>query len=89
MKKFLSSRDQLTLQQNLLKEQIAECEKQQEANQQTMETSDERQRSVDHFIRLTEKQLREHLYDAIERIVVYGPSEIEIVWKFQDTSASA
>ena len=86
---FLSSRDQLTLQQNLLKEQIAECEKQQEANQQTMETSDERQRSVDHFIRLTEKQLRDHLYDAVERIVVYGPSEIEIVWKFQDTLASA
>lgn len=86
---FLSSRDQLTLKQKILKEQIAECEKQQEANQQAMETSDEKQRSVNHLNRLTKKQLRDHLYDAIERIVVYGPGEIEIVWKFQDTSASA
>ena len=38
---------------------------------------------------LSEKQLREHLYDAIERILVYGPDDIEIVWKFQDTTATA
>ena len=38
---------------------------------------------------LTEEQLRDHLYDAIERILVYGPNDIEIVWKFQDTTVTA
>ena len=86
---FLSSRDQLTLQQNLLKEQMEECARQYESSRQAIETADEKQQSVGHIAKLTEKQLREHLYDAIERILVYGPNDIEIVWKFQDTTMTA
>ena len=86
---FLHSRDQLTAQQNELKEQIAECEKQYEASQQEMETSGEKQEAVGHFVGLTEKQLRDHLYDAIERVLVYGPDSVEIVWKFQDSTMIA
>ena len=86
---FLSSRDQLTLRQNILKGQLEECEKQYEASKQEADSAEEKQQSVGHMAGLSEKQLREHLYDAIERILVYGPDDIEIVWKFQDTTATA
>ena len=86
---FLSSRDQLTLQQNILKEQLEECKKQCEASKQEAEAADEKQRSMGRMAELTEEQLRDHLYDAIERILVYGPNDIEIVWKFQDSTVTA
>lgn len=86
---FLSSRDRLTLQQNVLKEQIEECERQYEASKLEMEAASKRQQAVSGMSGLTEQQLRDHLYDAIERIVVYDPNDIEIVWKFQDTIVTA
>lgn len=41
------------------------------------------------MIRLTEQQLKDQLYDAVERITVYGPDDMESVWKFQDVIESA
>lgn len=86
---FLSSRDRLDLQQNLLKEQIKECEQQYGASKRELEAAGEKRQSVSGMAELTEQQLRNHLYDAVERIVVYGPNDIEIVWKFQDAIATA
>lgn len=86
---FLSSRDRLTLQQSMLKERIKECESQYEASRKEMEVAGEKQQSINSMTGLTEQQLRDHLYDAIERIIVYGPNDIEIVWKFQDTIVTA
>lgn len=86
---FLASRDRLTSQQRMLKEQLEECEKQYEASRQEAEMAVKKQTSVGSMAGLTEQQLRAHLYDAIERILVYGPDDIEIVWKFQDTTATA
>ena len=86
---FLSSRDQLTLQQNILKERMEECARKYEASRQEIETADETQQSMGRIAKLTEEQLRNHLYDAVERILVYGPDDIEIVWKFQDTTVTA
>ena len=34
---------------------------------------------------LPDDQLREHLYDAIERVLVYDTETIEIVWKFNES----
>lgn len=86
---FLSSRDRLTLRQNILKGQLEECKQQSEASKQEMESAGEKQRLAGRIAELTAQQLRNHLYDAIERILVYGPSEIEIIWKFQDAIATA
>ena len=33
---------------------------------------------------LSDDKLREHLYDAVERILVYDAESIEIVWKFNE-----
>ena len=33
---------------------------------------------------LHDDKLREHLYDAIERVLVYDTETIEIVWKFNE-----
>lgn len=86
---FLSCRDRLTLQQSILKEQLEECEKQYEASRQAAEMAAVKQKSAESMADLTEQQLREHLYDAIERILVYGPDDIEIIWKFQNTTTTA
>ena len=86
---FLSRRNWLTLQQSILKERMEECKKQYEANRQAAGTAAEKQKSVVSMADLTEQQLREHLYDAIERVLVYGPDDIEIIWKFQNTTATA
>lgn len=86
---FLCSRDRLTLRQDVLRGRIEECERQYEVSKQEMETADEKQRSAGGMAGLTEQRLREHLYDAIERIVVYGPNDIEIVWKFRDDNMTA
>lgn len=87
--RFLRSRDQLTLRQSELKEQIEKCETQYEAGRREMEASGEKQRAAGHLAGLTETQLREHLYGAVERVFVYGPDSIEIVWKFQDRTMTA
>ena len=33
---------------------------------------------------LSDDKLREHLYDAVERILVHDAESIEIIWKFDD-----
>ena len=33
---------------------------------------------------LPDDKLREHLYDAVERVLVYDTETIEIVWKFNE-----
>ena len=34
---------------------------------------------------LPDDKLREHLYDAVERVLVYDAETIEIVWKFNES----
>ena len=33
---------------------------------------------------LSDEKLRMHLYDAIEKILIYDAESIEIIWKFDD-----
>lgn len=83
---FLSKRDHLTSRQTELKEQMAECERQREDRRQAMETAEERHQAVGRMTGLSDTQLRERLYDAVERVLVYDAGSIEIIWKFQDTT---
>ena len=38
---------------------------------------------------LSDDKLREHLYDAVERVLVYDTATIEIVWKFNESKISS
>lgn len=37
---------------------------------------------------LSDDKLREHLYDAVERVLVYDTETIEIVWKFNEAKST-
>ena len=43
------------------------------------------QQTVTRMSGLSDDKLREHLYDAVERVVVYDTETIEIVWKFNES----
>ena len=84
---YLSAKDALTTKQNDLKEQLAECEHQLEQNHLSKLAASERQDMVKGFSGLTDEQLKEHLYDAIEKVLVYDENTIEIIWKFDDVNS--
>ena len=81
---YLASKDVLTAKQAALKEQLDECEAQYEANHQKSLAATAQQQTVTRMSGLSDDKLREHLYDAVERILVYDAESIEIVWKFNE-----
>lgn len=81
---YLSGKDELTRKQAALKEQLEESEALYEANQQMGDAASEQQEAVGKMTGLSDAKLREHLYDAVERVLVYDSESIEIVWKFNE-----
>ena len=81
---YLSGKDELTRKQAALKEQLEESEALYEANQQMSDTASEQQEAVGKMTGLSDAKLREHLYDAVERVLVYDSESIEIIWKFNE-----
>ena len=81
---YLSGKDELTKKQAALKEQLDECEAQYEANHQISIAATEKQQTVSKMSGLSDEKLRMHLYDAIEKILIYDAESIEIIWKFND-----
>ena len=81
---FERSQDVLTAKQAALKEQLDECEAQYEANHQKSLAATTQQQTVTQMSGLSDDKLREHLYDAVERVLVYDTETIEIVWKFNE-----
>ncbi|MCI8473183.1 MAG: recombinase family protein [Clostridiales bacterium] len=81
---YLVTKDEMTTKQKALKEQIDDCEIQLEENHQKSLAATERQEAVGRMSSLSEAQLREHLYDAVEKILVFDTKSIEIIWKFND-----
>ena len=63
---------------------IEESEALYEANQQMSDAASERQEAVGKMTGLSDAKLREHLYDAIERVLVCDSESIEIIWKFNE-----
>lgn len=81
---YLSGKDELARKQAALKEQLEESEALYEANQQMSDTASEQQEAVGKMTGLSDAKLREHLYDAVERVLVYDSESIEIIWKFNE-----
>lgn len=81
---YLTGKDELAKKQAALKEQLDECEAQYEANHQKSLAATEQQQTASRMTGLSDDKLREHLYDAVERILVHDAESIEIIWKFDD-----
>ena len=86
---YLSGKDELSKKQAALKEQLEECEALYEANQKMSDAASEQQQTVGKMTGLSDNKLREHLYDAVERVLVYDSESIEIVWKFNDMKSDS
>ncbi len=82
---YLSGKDELTRKNKLpAKEQLEESEALYEANQQMSDAASEQHEAVGKMTALSDAKLREHLYDAVERVLVYDSESIEIIWKFNE-----
>ncbi len=71
--------------QAALKEQLETCETQLEVFHQQSLDAEEQHEAASRITGLHDDKLREHLYDAIERVLVYDTETIEIVWKFNES----
>lgn len=81
---YIEQKDAITQRQTSFKEQIAELEKQYDTCRRENEEAEKMQDAVKDMGGMSNAKLREHLYDAIERVVVHDGKSIEIVWKFND-----
>lgn len=84
VEEYLVAKDDLSTKQAALKEQLDEREAQLEEIHQKKVALSEQQEMVSQMSELSEAQLREHLYDAVEKILVFDAHSIEIIWKFND-----
>lgn len=81
---YLLQKNAVVERQTNLKLQIADCENE-IRKKHDMELADEAQRQAIHPLEgLSDTELKEHLYDAIKRVIVYDAENIEIVWKFDN-----
>ena len=87
--KYLERKDEFAQRQASLKEEIEECEARYEENSRKSLSATEQLQSVSAMFGLSDEKLKEHLYDAVERIIVYDAESIEIVWKFNDIKKHA
>lgn len=81
---YVVSRDAITKKQAELELQLEECKMQCDAHRKETLNSESREAAIGKMTGLTDAKLREHLYDAVERILVYDSESIEIVWKFDE-----
>lgn len=82
---YLSGKDALAQKQAALKEQLETCETQLEVFHQQSLNAEEQHEAASRMTGLPDDKLREHLYDAVERVLVYDTETIEIVWKFNES----
>ncbi len=67
-----------------LNKQLEIAEERMKQNQSAYDAALVQNISVGRFDGLSDTQLKEHLYDAVERINVFSRSEIDIIWKFDE-----
>ncbi|MCD7822681.1 MAG: recombinase family protein [Oscillospiraceae bacterium] len=79
---YLTTKDDLTVKQSELKQQIADLEEQLKASFQEENIAENQRESASHLSTFTDEELREHLYDAVEKVLVYDGKSVEIVWRF-------
>jgi DNA invertase Pin-like site-specific DNA recombinase len=81
---YLQARDALDQEKAALEAQLKECEARLEAQRNAQENATAQASAVSGLEDLPNGQLKEHLYDAIERVLVYDAEDIEIRWKFDE-----
>ena len=81
---YLSGKKALAQKQAALKERLETCETQLEVFHQQSLDAEEQHEAASRMTGLSDDKLREHLYDAVERVLVYDTETIEIVWKFNE-----
>ncbi len=86
---YLEEKEKLILHQTKMQEQLQICQESIEKKQLVVDTVSEKQKRLGGMETLTEEQLRLHLYDAVERVVIWDENSIEIVWKFDQPSQTA
>ena len=74
---YRACREALAQEQAALDQEIARCREALAA-----QTDGEQADAIARLTGLSDAQLRGHLYDAVERVVLYGGKDMEIVWKF-------
>lgn len=79
---YLIAKDALTEKQAALKGQLAECEEQMVRQFDAESGARMRQQEAGQMAGLSDEQSRKHLYDGVEKVLVYDAATIEIVWKF-------
>ena len=82
---YLSGKDALAQKQAALKEQLESCETQLEVFQQQSHDAEDQHAAASWRTGLPDVILREHLFDAVELVLVYDAETIEIVWKFNES----
>ena len=79
---YLLQKNAVVKHQTMLKAQIEDCETEIQ-RKHDMALVDEYHREVLRPMNnLTDTELKTHLYDAVERVIIYDTESIEIVWKF-------
>lgn len=81
---YLAARDENEILKISLEDKIKQFEKQENQNKRVCKMADEKLLIANQMSGYTDEKLREHLYDAIEKIKIYSADSIEIVWKFSD-----
>lgn len=87
--KYLSLKEDLHEKETKLKEKIEETESDWNELQQANENAMRRREQACPMGELSTKELKKHLYDAVERINIFDGENIEIIWKFDDVAVSA
>ena len=86
---YLEEKENLTRRQVQMQEQLHKCQEALGERQHAFEKVSDKQKSLGGMEELTEEQLRLHLYDAVERVVIWDENSIEIVWKFDQPLRTA
>ena len=84
VEEYLEVKQQLMVKQSVLKEQIDDYKAKLEEIRKRQEISEEKQTLIAQISGISDKVLKSHLYDAIEKVLVFDEETIQIIWKFDD-----
>lgn len=85
---YAAARDALTARRRALEEEITACQARLERSQEAEKCAAGTRDKMRQLGGLSDGQLKVHLYDAVERVLVYDGESIEIVWKFRAPDVS-
>ena len=79
---YLLQKNTVVKRQTMLKAQIEDCEADIQKKHNIASVDEKRRQMLRPMDALTDAKLKTHLYDAVERVIIYDAESIEIVWKF-------